>query len=214
MVRRQGCLDMTSSLQWALTHKNGRSGIAFIWPAIFCLSAVIYSSGANNDPQLHKVEPVHFRPRCAALHFRNILRCWRGFCLSDWGCQFVLNRDRPLTPPASPQDGWYSWVALAFFHSNGWTPVSLHEGWPTFFILVIFSQAETSSRLVNLKTLAISPISVLASFMHYQIVRLIPDRFIKRLSAWVCRLCESSLQTPSGWFETRLTGFLFFAHRY
>ena len=57
MVRRQGCLDMTSSLQRALTHNNGRSGIAFTWPAVYYLSAVIYSSGANNDPQLHKVEP-------------------------------------------------------------------------------------------------------------------------------------------------------------
>jgi len=70
-----------------------------------------------------------------------------------------------------------------FFKAMVELPVSLHEGSRSFCIVAIFFQTETSSPLVNLKTLAIFPISVLASFMHYQIVRLIPDRFIKRLSA-------------------------------
>ena len=50
------------------------------------------------------------------------------------------------------------------------------EGWRGGVIVVIIFQTETSSLLVILKTLAISSISVLASFMHYQIiVRVVPD---------------------------------------
>ena len=42
-------------------------------------------------------------------------------------------------------------------------PVSLHEGWRGFCIVVIFFQTEKCSRLVIFKILAISSISVLAS---------------------------------------------------
>ena len=50
------------------------------------------------------------------------------------------------------------------------------EGWREGVIVVIFFQTDTSSLLVILKTLAISSISVLASFMHYKIiVRMVPD---------------------------------------
>jgi len=56
------------------------------------------------------------------------------------------------------------------------SPRQSAEGWRGFFIVVIFFQTDTSSLLVILKTLAISAISVLASFMHYEIiVRVVPD---------------------------------------
>ena len=89
---------------------------------------------------------------------------------------------RVIDNPSATTDRHTSRVGTGtFFISTGWIPVSLHEGWRGFCIVVIFFQTETSSGLLILKISGISSMWVLAPFMRYLIKVGVIDRLFNRV---------------------------------